>query len=345
MVLRSDALFEEPNPAGTVRLDMRWKRAARGLLHELGGLATLRLVHRGKFRVLMFHEFEESLCKNLDLICEYISRNYEPVTLSAIAAAIHSNSRLPTNALTVTVDDGYRNFLSFGHSIFKKHGISTTVYAVTGFADGRLWLWTDQVAFILEQTTRRAFSVEVEKGKVLDLDLSSATSRSQATRTLWEALKEVPNQRRLEFLTSFASLCRVEIPPLPPAEWKPLSWDELRALAADGVEVGCHTDTHPILSRLSDHAELEREIGGAKEVMEARLKRRVDHFCYPNGREIDISEAAVACVRKAGFASSVTCSYGLNTLKANPLRIMRLPVETGQKVEYTAEVLVGFHLR
>lgn len=324
---------------------MHWKPAARGLLHELGGLATLRLVHRGKFRVLMFHEFEESLCKNLDLICEYISCNYEPVTLSEIADAIHSNSRLPTNALTVTVDDGYRNFLSFGHAIFKKHGISTTVYAVTGFADGRLWLWTDQVAFILEQTTRRAFSVEVKKGKVLDLDLSSATSRSQATRSLWEALKEVPNQHRLEFLSGFASLCRVEIPPLPPAERKPLSWDELRALAADGVEVGCHTDTHPILSRLNDRAELEREIGGAKEVMEARLKRRVHHFCYPNGREIDISEAAVACVRKAGFVSSVTCSYGLNTLQVNPLRIMRLPVETGQKVEYTAEMLVGFHLR
>jgi hypothetical protein len=90
---------------------------------------------------------------------------------------------------------------------------------------------------------------------------------------------------------------------------------------------------------------LEREIRGAKEVMEARLKRRVDHFCYPNGRDIDISEAAVACVREAGFASSVTCTYGLNTLQVNPLRIMRLPVEASQKVEYTAEMLVGLHLR
>lgn len=311
----------------------------------MGGLATLRLVHRGKFRALMFHEFEESLCKNLDLICKYISCNYEPVSLSAIAAAIYSKRRLPANAVTVTVDDGYRNFLMFGHPIFKKHGISTTVYAVTGFADGRLWLWTDQVAFILEQTARKAFSVEVEKGKLLDLDLSSATSRSQATRSLCEALKEVPNRHRLEFLHGFASLCSVEIPPLPPGERRALSWDEMRALAADGVEIGCHTDSHPILSRVSDHVELQREIRGAKEVMEARLKRRVDHFCYPNGREIDISEATVACVREAGFLSSVTCTYGLNTLQANPLRIMRLPVEAGQKVEYTAEMLVGFHLR
>jgi peptidoglycan/xylan/chitin deacetylase (PgdA/CDA1 family) len=323
---------------------MHWKRTARGLLHQMGGLATLRLVHRGKFRVLMFHEFDESLGKNLDLICDYISRNYEPVPLSAIAGAIYSKRRLPANALTVTVDDGYRNFLVYGYPIFKKYGISTTVYAVAGFADGRLWLWTDQVAFVLGQTAKRACSVEVEKGKVLDLDLSSATLRSQATQSLWEALKEVPNQHRLEFLSGLASSCGVEIPSLPPAERRAMSWDEMRALAADGVEIGCHTDSHPILSRLSDQAELEREIRGAKEVMEARLKRRVDHFSYPNGREIDISEAAVACVREAGFASSVTCTYGLNTLQVNPLRIKRLKVETDQKVEYTAETLVGFHL-
>lgn len=292
----------------------------------------------------MFHEFEEPFCKNLDLICRYISANYEPVTLSAIAAAIHGKRRLPANALTVTVDDGYRKFLVFGHPIFKKYGISTTVYAVAGFSDGRLWLWTDQVAFVIEQTARRAFSVEVEKGKPLDMDLSSPTSRSHSARSLREALKEVPNQRRLEFLKDFASLCGVEIPPSAPAGRRALSWDEMRGLSADGVEIGCHTDSHPILSRISDRAELEREIRGAKEVMEARLNRRVDHFCYPNGREIDISEAAVACVQEAGFASSVTCTFGLNTLRANPLRIKRLKVELDQKVEYTAETLVGFHL-
>lgn len=310
----------------------------------MGGLATLRLVHRGNFRVLMFHEFEESHCKNLDLICQYLSCKYEPVTLSAIAAAIHNRRQLPPNALTVTVDDGYRNFLTCGHPIFKKHGISTTVYAVAGFADGRLWLWTDQLAFMLEHTAKKSLNVEVRKGKVLDLDLSSATLRSQATQSLWEALKEVPNQHRVEFLSSFASLCRVEIPPLPPAERRSLSWGDLRDLAADGVEIGCHTDSHPILSRLSNHAELEREICGAKALMETRLKRRVDHFCYPNGRKIDISDEAVACAREAGFRSSVTCTYGLNTLQIDPLRIMRLPIDLSLDVKYTAEMLVGFHL-
>ena len=153
----------------------------------------------------------------------------------------------------------------------------------------------------------------------------------------------VQNQRRLEFLNDFASLCGVEVPPEPPPDRASLSWDEMRALAADGVEIGCHTDSHPILSRVSDVSELEHEIRGAKELMEKRLKRKVDHFCYPNGREIDISAAAVACVREAGFASAVTCTYGLNTVQADPLRIRRLPVGGITDFEYATETLVGIH--
>jgi hypothetical protein len=185
--------------------------------------------------------------------------------------------------------------------------------------------------------------MELEKDHVLDLDLSSDMSKRACLQTLWEGLKIVPNERRLKFLSDFASLCDVEVPPLPPPDRASLSWDEMRALATEGVEIGCHTDSHPILSRVSDPSALMREIRGAKELMEARLKRKVDHFCYPNGHEIDISDAAVACVREAGFASAVTSSYGLNTMKVDPLRIRRLPFDGVTDVAYAAEVLVGFH--
>ena len=72
-----------------------------------------------------------------------------------------------------------------------------------------------------------------------------------------------------------------------------MSWDELRAAASEGVEIGCHTETHPILSRLSNRLELEREIRGAKEHLEECLGFDVRHFCYPNGHPIDIGEAAI----------------------------------------------------
>jgi peptidoglycan/xylan/chitin deacetylase (PgdA/CDA1 family) len=322
---------------------MPWKRLTRGVLHQMGGLAALRLLQRDKFGVLIFHEFDEAYAASLEAICEHISRYYEPVSLAMITNAIHGAGSLPPNAVTVTVDDGYRNFLTIGHPIFKRYGIPTTLYAVASFADRRLWLWTDQIAFVLDTSSKKAIKVEMEKGQMLDLDISSAEAKSATLLTLWEGLKMVPNQRRLEFLTELASMCGVEIPDQPPPHRASLSWEEMRDLAAEGVEIGCHTASHPILSRLSEASELVREIRGAKELMEARLKFKIDHFCYPNGREIDISDAAVACVREAGFRSAVTCTYGLNSLQADPLRIRRLPVGGVTDFAYATETLVGIH--
>src|ERR1700681_1119122 len=128
---------------------MLLKRIARGVLHQMGGVAALRFLQRDKFRVLMFHEFDEVSGASLEPICEYIARHFEPVSLSTITGAIGGEALLPSNAVTVTVDDGYRNFLTNGHPLFKRHGIPTTLFAVAGFADGRLWLWTDQMAFML----------------------------------------------------------------------------------------------------------------------------------------------------------------------------------------------------
>src|SRR5216683_5593171 len=116
---------------------MIWKNAARTVLHGMGGLPALRVMRRNQFRVLMFHEFQESCHANLEALCDHIRRHFEPVPLSTIAAALRGDTSLPPNALTITVDDGYRNFLH-AHAVFRKYRMPATIYAVAGFSDGRL---------------------------------------------------------------------------------------------------------------------------------------------------------------------------------------------------------------
>jgi peptidoglycan/xylan/chitin deacetylase (PgdA/CDA1 family) len=323
---------------------MAWKQAARIVLHRMGGLPALRYLRRGRFRVLMFHEFRDLDKLKLEAICEHITRQFEPVPLTALIAAMRGEIRPPPNAVAVTVDDGYRNFLLHGHPIFRKYRIPTTVYAVAGFSDGQLWLWTDKIVFALEHAQQRSLSTVIEGAGTLQLDLSSPAAKQQAVAQLCEALKLCPNEQRVQFLNGLGAWCGVEIPAVPPADRKALSWEELRALSAEDVEIGCHSYTHPILARIHDPEELDREIRGAKELMERRLKSAVSHFCYPNGRDIDIDEATVACTRAAGFVSSATCTYGLNTLQADPLRILRVPCDSGMQPDYAAELLAGLHM-
>ena len=79
--------------------------------------------------------------------------------------------------------------------------------------------------------------------------------------------------------------------------------DELRELAAAGVELGAHTVTHPDLSTL-DHAECLREMVESRDEVERITGQKVTTFAYPFCR---YGDAAVAAARDAGFAAAVTC--------------------------------------
>lgn len=325
-------------------MNMLSKKAARAVLHSMGGLSVVRNRHRREFRVLMFHSFTERDEANVDSFCGHIARYFEPVSLSDIRAAMDAQKPLPDNAVAVTVDDGYKSFLLHGHPIFRRHRIPVTLYAVAGFSDGRLWLWPDQIEFGLRNTTRKSIRASCGEGEPLELSLQTPGEKTVAIDRLSERLKLVSNARRLAFLAEFGGLCGLEIPAQPPVGREAMNWEELRAVASEGVAVGCHTETHPILSRLANHQELESEIRGAKEVMEERLGFEVRHFCYPNGRAVDVGDAAIRCVRESGFESAVCCTFGMNTVEADRFQIHRIPFDCDLDFHYGVEALAGLHL-
>jgi peptidoglycan/xylan/chitin deacetylase (PgdA/CDA1 family) len=323
-------------------LKVTWKRAARFALHDMGGLAVLRRRHRREFGVLMFHAFGRDTDANMEAICSHITRHFEPVSLSQIVDAIEGRTTLPDNAVTVTVDDGYRNFLH-GHSIFKKHKVPATIYAVAGFAAGQLWLWPDQVEFGLKNSPHAVLRFTLSSG-TMDLPLDTPEARAAALTRLLDILKETPNDERKAFMKSFNTLCGVDIPLAPPPGHEALTGDELRALSADGVEIGCHTETHPILSRVQHPDELKREIAGAKQHLEEQTGIPIRHFCYPNGRAIDINSDVLRLVREAGYQSAVTCTWGLNTTQAERFQIRRIPFDSRVDLGYGVELMAGLHM-
>lgn len=313
------------------------------VLHEMGGLAAFRFINRNKFGVLMFHRFREPDLPNLAALCDHLTRHFELVPLSAIADSIENQTALPRNAVAVTIDDGYRDFLVHGCPIFHKYKIPTTVFVVAGFADGRLWLWHDQLEYGLLNTSRKSIEVTLNQ-KFVEFDLSTDQRRVAAVDTLREALKEVSNDERLRFLSEFGKMKDIEIPPEPPPDWAPLNWRELRALASQDVEVGCHTDTHPILSRVANRQDLDKEIRCAGKLIEEKIGRPIRHFCYPNGRLMDIGPAAIRSVREAGYRSAVTCDWGLNPLdNVERLQIRRIPMDCDTDYRYAAESFAGLH--
>ncbi len=97
----------------------------------------------------------------------------------------------------------------------------------------------------------------------------------------------------------------------------------VRELAAQGMEVGSHTITHPILSRCHP-AMVRQEIAEGREALEALVRRPVTLFAYPNGRPgWDYGPEHVAAVRNAGFRGAVSTGPGAARPGSDPFQIPR----------------------
>lgn len=80
-----------------------------------------------------------------------------------------------------------------------------------------------------------------------------------------------------------------------------MSWDEIRELDAQGMEIGCHTLTHLILPRLANDRQLRHEIEAARDQIVAHLGHAVTTLAYPFGQ---YDERVVQAARDAGFTTA-----------------------------------------
>ncbi len=285
-----------------------------------------------RVRILMYHRFPGDL-KNLTAQCEHLSRHYHPISLTELAQAARGEKELPPNSLAITVDDGYRDF-NDAFPIFQKFGLKVTLYVVSGFAAGELWLWPDQLLYLLETTNRRRAAI----GDA-NIDL---TNPSGAFDPICQAMIAMKNQDRLDTLQGLSKSLEVELPTEVPDRFAALSWSELQRLAAEGLDIGSHTATHPILSKLERG--LEIEIGSSKACIEeaTRCAAVFCHFCYPNGRFADVGPAAIALAEKTGYETAVLAESGLAGPPFPLYELKRIGVDPSLPALYFERRVAGF---
>ena len=80
-----------------------------------------------------------------------------------------------------------------------------------------------------------------------------------------------------------------------------MTWDEVKELDAEGMQIGCHSLTHPFLQRIRSDETLRREIFVSKQRIEEHIGKPVTSFAYPFGQ---YNERVIAFVKAAGFTSA-----------------------------------------
>ncbi|KAF6000232.1 polysaccharide deacetylase [Streptomyces sp. WAC00263] len=116
-----------------------------------------------------------------------------------------------------------------------------------------------------------------------------------------------------------------------------LSWAQVRELAAEQVEIGGHSHTHPQLDQLSEDA-LRFEVLRCKEIIADELGSRPASFAYPYGYS---SRRVRQVVRETGFAQSLAVGNGLARRRQGPYALQRVTVRRGTGIEEFERLVEG----
>lgn len=111
--------------------------------------------------------------------------------------------------------------------------------------------------------------------------------------------------------------------------------NERKHVAASGMEIGCHTMSHPNLDTLAPALQ-RNEIMKAKNKLESEISQPIKSFCYPRGRYNDDTRHIL---EECGFSSACSTRRGYFKGNENKFEIPRFGV--GDNAEIFASILQG----
>ncbi|MBX3389064.1 MAG: polysaccharide deacetylase family protein [Phycisphaeraceae bacterium] len=108
-----------------------------------------------------------------------------------------------------------------------------------------------------------------------------------------------------------------------------MSWDDVCQMEDDGMDIECHTVSHPSLPQL-DAPALERELTDSRAILEAKLGRPVTALAYPYG---DFTEREIEAAERAGYRLAFSTEVGLVQRLDEPFEIHRTIVTFGDSTD------------
>ncbi len=232
-----------------------------------------------------------------------LARHRRMVPLAELVGRIREG--LPCKRMVaVTFDDGYLNNLECAVPVLQRLGIPATFFLATGYIGTSRWMWQDRLESALHQCRLAEINSELLSALV---PLGDDEAKTAFLRKVKSHLKTLHWQEAEERALQIAE--QLGAPGgAPTGLYRFMSWNDVRALAGQGFEVGAHSVNHAILSRVPIEEARGEIMGSYQQVFdETGACSRV--FCFPNGKTTDYTPQVVDFCREH-FDAALSTQWG-----------------------------------
>jgi len=281
------------------------KKATYRFVQSLGGLKVTKYLSRHHPKILMYHritDFPEKGGIPIELFKQHVDlirKEFEPMTLSELLTA-KEQSTIPENAVVVTFDDGYADFAEKAFPILAAAKVPATLFVTTGFVNGDIWLWPDQIRYLITHT-----SVPELKLSAIPQTFDLTSSRTEVWSVVANYCLTVSNENKTAIIEEMSRRLEVPLPQKAPEGYEAASWTQIKKMVAQGLDVGSHSTSHPILTKLCNR-DLVLELQSSKKNLELETGKLIDIFCYPNGTVYDFDKNVKRLLEEVGYKYGVS---------------------------------------
>jgi peptidoglycan/xylan/chitin deacetylase (PgdA/CDA1 family) len=282
------------------------------------GIAQMALKHKkGMPLILMYHGVSEGREHGRLTNCEgkhipasvfvshlrVLRRSHRVISLDEMVDGLLHRQDMQ-NTVSITFDDGYENNVSVAAPILTDFNMSAAFFLTSGFIGSARCIWTDLLEKSLDMT--QCDHVQLPEGTTR-IPIKSFNEKRFALTSIKSALKLKPHadlQPAVARLVQQLGLTDFSAE----GDYRFMSWSQARQLVSAGFEVGAHSVTHPILSRLP-FEDAAAEILESRDQVQRETGKCSPTFCYPNGKSADFNIDLVNLCRNH-FKASLSTERG-----------------------------------
>jgi peptidoglycan/xylan/chitin deacetylase (PgdA/CDA1 family) len=264
----------------------------------------------------------------------YFRKHYNPISFQQFSDWYFRGNALPPRPVLITFDDGHANNLRFALPVLQQEQITAVCLVLTGELGLSRQTWFEDAYYRLMFSKVQNWSLRNSEFCPLETGPQRVAACGRFF-TLCRTLSEAEQEQELQ---SLQSQLPVTLDGELGGRFEFLSPDDVRRLSENGIEIGSHTVTHPILRAL-EAENARREIADSKSALERLLGKPVRAFAYPFGSPgLDFMPRDEALVHECGYSMAFAGEGGFVTRSSDQFALPRVGIGRMTRAQFAATV-------